>query len=75
MFKLYDYSCTNEECDNYQKIMERLVDIKKDKGGNDQSLEDERCNFCSHSMSVILGYALGTVKQGTPKFHKNSKNK
>jgi predicted nucleic acid-binding Zn ribbon protein len=65
MYKLYDYSCLNEECDKYQQIMEDL--LKDD--------EEPKCEACESPCSKIIGCALGKVEQGTPKFHRNSRPK
>lgn len=65
MYKLYDYSCLNKECDDYQKIIEVLASDGEVVG----------CQKCTNPMEVALTYGSGRVQQGTPKFHRNSKSK
>lgn len=65
MYKLYDYSCLNKECDKYQQINEYLVK-------NEEVLA---CPSCQGPMDIVLTYGSGRVQQGTPRFHRNSKPK
>jgi len=58
---LFDFKCLNLKCSRLEQIFEHWA-------ATNQELPD--CLECNQQMVKVLGYKLGSVKGGTPKFHK-----